>query len=179
MPARIINVSNRLPVTVGDTITKSSGGLVAALEGMPTDRFDLRWIGWPGGDISEPERRQEITRTLIDEYGYTPVFLSRDEAEGFYEGFSNSSLWPLLHYMPGYMRYEASWWDAYHDVNHRFADAVLSTVGEGDRVWVHDYQLLLLPQLLKEAMPSLKVGLFLHTPFPSYEVFRRHPRRTE
>ena len=105
MPTTLINVSNRLPVTVGDTITKSSGGLVAALEGLSAAEYDLKWIGWPGGSISDPARQQEVDRTLQEEHGCIPVFLSDDEVAGHYEGFSNSSIWPLLHYMPNFMRY--------------------------------------------------------------------------
>ncbi|MDB5301732.1 MAG: otsA [Phycisphaerales bacterium] len=178
MAITILNVSNRLPVTVGETITKSSGGLVAALEGVAAENYALKWIGWPGAEI-EPARREQVENELVNDYGCTPVFLSRDEARGFYEGFANSSIWPLLHSMPSYMRYESSWWDSYHAVNRKFADVVLSMAKPGDLVWVHDYQLMLLPQMLSEAMPSLRVGFFLHTPFPSHDMFRRHPRRNE
>ena len=179
MSTTLINVSNRLPITVGaDKITKSSGGLVAALEGLSAEEYATKWIGWPGGEI-DAARQEEVTRTLNDEYGCVPVFLSADEEEAFYEGFANSSVWPLFHNMPNFLRYEPAWWDAYRDVNQRFADTVLAHAKEGDIVWVHDYQLLLLPALLKAAMPSLRIGFFLHTPFPSFEVFRCHPRRRE
>ena len=179
MPHTLINVSNRLPVTLGkDKITKSSGGLVAALEGLPADEYDAKWIGWPGGAV-EPEKQPEIEKTLIDEHGCIPVFLTKEEADAHYEGFSNSSVWPLLHYMPNYLRYEPGWWDTYSAVNQRFADKVLATAQDGDLVWVHDYQLLLVPAMLKAARPDLRVGFFLHTPFPAYDVFRCHPRRRE
>ena len=179
MPTTLINVSNRLPVTVGpDKITKSSGGLVAALEGLSAEQYQIQWIGWPGG-VTEPARQEEVERRLVDEYGCIPVFLSAQEAEAHYEGFSNSSVWPLLHYMADYLRYEGNWWDEYRNVNQRFADKVLSIAKEGDIVWVHDYQLLLLPAMLRRASPGLRIGFFLHTPFPAYEVFRCHPRRRE
>ena len=179
MPTTLINVSNRLPVTVGEAkITKSSGGLVAALEGLPAGEYETKWIGWPGGEIA-PSRQAEVTRTLQKDYGCVPVFLSADEEESFYEGFSNSSVWPLFHYMPNFLRYEPAWWEAYQQINQRFAEVVLAHAQDGDIVWVHDYQLLLLPALLKVAKPSLRVGFFLHTPFPSFEVFRCHPRRRE
>jgi len=173
---RLINVSNRLPVTVGDTITKYSGGLVAALEGLPKDEFELHWIGWPGAEI-DASRQPEVERVLRDEHGCIPLFLTKDEAEAHYEGFSNSSLWPLLHYMPDRFRYEARWWSAYQSVNEKFAQKVLEIAKHGDLIWVHDYQLMLLPAMLKERMSSLRVGYFLHTPFPSYEIFRCHPQR--
>lgn len=174
----LINLSNRLPVTIGETITKSSGGLVAALDGLSTEQLALKWIGWPGGVVAE-ERKGEVERLLTEEYGCLPIFLSEEEAAGHYAGFSNSSLWPLLHYMPSYMRYEPEWWESYHAVNRRFAERALAIARPGDLVWVHDYQLLLVPQMLHAAMPELRIGFFLHTPFPSFEIFRYHPQRTE
>ncbi|MFW6146698.1 MAG: trehalose-6-phosphate synthase, partial [Planctomycetota bacterium] len=92
---RIINVSNRLPVKIGETITKSSGGLVSALEGV-TDEFELSWIGWPGAEVA-PDEQEHYRRLLADEFGYVPVFLNEEEVAGYYGGLSNSSLWPLLH----------------------------------------------------------------------------------
>jgi trehalose 6-phosphate synthase/phosphatase len=174
----LIIVSNRLPVTVGETIKKSSGGLVAALEGLSTEQFDLKWIGWPGSVIPD-ERKPEVEQLLINDQGCTPIFLSDEEADGYYRGFANSSLWPLLHYMPNYMRYDPAWWDCYRSVNQRFADKVVALANPGDLVWVHDYQLMLVPQMLQEKMPEAKIGYFLHTPFPSFETFRCHPKRRE
>jgi trehalose 6-phosphate synthase/phosphatase len=180
MPKSIINVSNRLPVTVGEgEVTRSSGGLIAALEGMGAGSYDVKWLGWPGGEIGDERRRAEVERVLGAEFGCTPVFLTAAEAEGHYEGFSNSSVWPLLHYLPTMFRYESRWWDAYREVNRKFCQKVLSVAHDGDLVWVHDYQLMLLPAMLKEAKAALRVGFFLHTPFPSYEVFRYHPKRED
>jgi trehalose 6-phosphate synthase/phosphatase len=102
-----------------------------------------------------------------------------EEAEAHYEGFSNSSIWPLLHYLPNYLRYEPSWWEHYQRVNQRFADKVLETAHEAELIWVHDYQLMLLPALLKAMAPQLRVGFFLHTPFPAHEIFRCHPHGRE
>ena len=166
MPTTLINVSNRLPVTVGDDkITKSSGGLVAALEGLSAEKYEIQWIGWPGG-VTDLERQEGVERRMVAEYGCIPVFLSAEEEEAFYEGFSNSSIWPLLHYMPDYLRYEPDWWEEYRKVNQRFADKVLGIAKKGDMVWVHDYQLLLLPAMLRKASSGLRIGFFLHTPFP-------------
>jgi trehalose 6-phosphate synthase/phosphatase len=178
MPATIINVANRLSVTIGEEITRSSGGLVAALEAVSEEDYRLHWIGWPGSEVPL-ERQAEVERVLREEYNASAIFMTADEAHGFYEGFSNSSLWPLLHYLPSYYRYEPQWWDDYRNINQRFADKVLQRASEQDIIWVHDYQLMLVPAMLKEAMPSLRVGFFLHTPFPSYEIFRYHPKRTE
>lgn len=178
--ATLINVSNRLPVTIdGDEVKKSSGGLVSALEGIAGDRQSSKWIGWPGSVVEDPQRRAELERKLVDEWGDFPVFLSEPEIEGFYHGFSNSSLWPLLHWMPGKFRYQRDWWEQYLAINERFADTVLAVAEEGDTVWVHDYHLMLLPEMLKQRMAGLKVGFFLHTPFPPPEVFACQPKRRE
>jgi trehalose 6-phosphate synthase/phosphatase len=180
MSNTLINVSNRLPVTVeADKIAKSAGGLVAALNGLSKERYTTKWIGWPGAAFAETAREREIERVLTEEYGCVPVFLSKEDVEAYYEGFSNSSIWPLLHYLPNYLRYEPSWWERYQNVNRKFAEKVLENAQEDDLVWVHDYQLMLLPALLKVAAPNLRIGFFLHTPFPAYEIFRCHPRRRE
>lgn len=179
MATTVINISNRLPVTVAEKITKSSGGLVAALEGLSPEEYDLKWIGWPGGSIEDPARRAEVERILQEEHGCVPVFVSEEENAGHYEGFSNSSVWPLLHYMPNFMHYDPAWWEHYHAVNARFAEKAMELAKPGDLIWVHDYQLMLLPAMLHERMPELKIGFFLHTPFPSFETFRCHPKRRE
>jgi trehalose 6-phosphate synthase/phosphatase len=180
MSNTLINVSNRLPVTVeGDKIAKSAGGLVAALDGLSKEQYTTKWIGWPGAAFAETSREREIERVLTEEYGCVPVFLSKEDVEAHYEGFSNSSIWPLLHYLPNYLRYEPSWWEHYQNVNRKFAEKVLENAHDDDLVWVHDYQLMLLPALLKVAAPNLRIGFFLHTPFPAYEIFRCHPRRRE
>ncbi len=176
---RIINVSNRLPVRIaGDELVKSSGGLVSALEGVQNE-FDLQWIGWPGGAAEDMADKERLASRLKDEFGYHPVFLCQEEIDAFYQGFSNSSLWPLLHYSPSYFNYQYNWWETYQKINGCFADAVADVAQQGDLVWVHDYHLMLLPKMLRERRPDLRIGFFLHTPFPSYEVFRCHPRRHE
>ncbi|MFT4520559.1 MAG: trehalose 6-phosphate synthase/phosphatase [Halioglobus sp.] len=174
----VINVANRLPVTLGNTIRKSSGGLVAALEGISSDQFSLQSVGWPGAAVES----EEIRSKLENEFNCIPVFLDDDQIDGYYHGLSNSSLWPLLHYNRAYMHYTESDWQAYVEVNQKFADALLDLVDEDDDdtiIWVHDYHLMLLPELLRKARPELKIGFFLHTPFPSSEIIRCHPRREE
>ncbi len=179
MATNIINISNRLPVTVAEKITKSSGGLVAALDGLSASEYALKWIGWPGAAIEDPARQTEVEKLLVQDHGCIPVFLSEAEVAGHYEGFSNSSVWPLLHYMPNFMHYDPAWWEIYREVNQRFAEKALELAQPGDLVWVHDYQLMLVPAMLHERMPELKIGFFLHTPFPSFETFRCHPKRRE
>ena len=180
MSSKLINVSNRLPVAIKNgEVTKSSGGLVAALEGLPKDDYDQKWIGWPGAEIVDKKEQKQIARKLAEEYACIPVFLGKEEAAGFYEGFSNSSIWPLLHYLPNYLRYEPEWWADYQKVNQTFAEKVLEVAKDDDLVWVHDYQLMLLPAILRAQAPSLRIGFFLHTPFPAPQVFRFHPRCRE
>ena len=177
--SRIINVSNRLPVRIaGGELVKSSGGLVSALEGVQDD-FNLQWIGWPGGAAEDMADKDNIAHRLKNEFGYHPVFLAEDEINDFYHGFSNSSLWPLLHYNPTYFKYQYNWWETYEKINGCFADAVDDVAQQGDLVWIHDYHLMLLPKMLRERRPDLRIGFFLHTPFPSYEIFRCHPRRNQ
>ena len=175
---RIINVSNRLPIKIGKEITKSSGGLVSALEGV-ANTFDFSWVGWHGETVNKRADKRAIEEKLKDQYKYFPIFLNQKEIDEYYQGFSNASLWPLLHYMPTYSRFEESWFEAYQKVNEKFCQKILEISNKYDIVWVHDYHLFLLPSMLKKAAATLKVGFFLHTPFPSYELFRCHPRRIE
>ena len=174
----VINVSNRLPVTIGADISPSSGGLVSAMEHLGS-RVELKWIGWAGGHVPEQDQRARIALELKERFNYYPVFLDEADAADYYDGFSNSTMWPLLHYMTMYSRYKTQWYEAYQRVNRIFAEAVLRVVGPGDRVWVHDYHLLLLPLMLRKELPRLKIGLFLHTPFPPSEIFRCHPDRDD
>jgi len=176
---KIINVANRLPITIGDTIEKSSGGLVSALDGAATDQHELMWVGWPGNSDLNNDDQLALTQQLKFQFNFAPVFLSSSEVDDFYHGFSNSSLWPILHTMSTFMRYTDEEWHTYVDVNERFADVVGEYIHEGDRVWIHDYHLMLLPQILRDRFPQIKIGFFFHTPFPSSEVFRCHPRREE
>jgi trehalose 6-phosphate synthase/phosphatase len=180
---RLIVVSNRLPLTLqrheGTWRTeRSSGGLATALWPM-LQRTDGLWIGWPGERATgDPGIVQQLERWRLEKRCLA-VDLQPDVAERFYEGYANQTLWPLFHQFPLDLHYEAAEWDAYVDANRAFRDAVLREARPGDRVWVHDYHLLLLPQLLREAAPELNVGFFLHIPFPSSEVFRILPRREE
>lgn len=175
---KLIMVSNRLPVGIGadGEMTRTTGGLASALEGLKGTEKQV-WVGWPGGvreDFSDPEG----TAASLEEMGFRPVFLTRAELDGFYEGYSNSSLWPVLHSMVARAKFSRDWWNTYHEVNRRFAEVVLECAEDGDTVWIHDYHLLPLPQMLRAAGKRLKIGFFLHTPFPTSEVFRALPQRT-
>jgi trehalose 6-phosphate synthase/phosphatase len=188
---RLIVVSNRLPFSLGKSLAKtarggfsfrpSSGGLVTALgawlEREKKERgLECIWVGWPGADVPV-EKQPEIRERALRDHGSWPVFMSADEADKFYHGFCNKTLWPLFHYFTSYATYEAEQWESYVAANRRFAAELQGLLREGDRVWVQDYQLMLLPGMLREARPGLAVGFFLHIPFPSFEVFRLLPAR--
>lgn len=174
----LINVSNRLPVTLSETIIPSSGGLVSSLEGCRQE-YDFKWVGWAGAAVENRQRRQQLTETLQNQFNYYPLFINRGDIEAYYTGFSNTSLWPLLHYLPNFARFDHHWFTVYQKINRLFAESIADLV-EGDAmVWVHDYHLMLVPKMLRELRPKVRIGFFLHTPFPSYEIFRCQPWRRE
>jgi trehalose 6-phosphate synthase/phosphatase len=184
--SQTVFVSNRLAVRVsrgadGLEYTPSVGGLATGLSSVASNDGSTLWIGWSGlpSDELAPEERREIEATLRDDYHAVPVDVSSTEIDLFYSGFCNDTIWPLFHYFPTYAEYEHQWWDAYRDVNQRFFQVLKNELQEDATVWVHDYHLFLLPALIKEEFPSVKVGFFLHIPFPSYELFRLLPWREE
>ena len=172
--AELVVVANRLPVDRdpdGGWRT-SPGGLVAALEPVMR-RSHGAWVGWAGqADLAiEPFR--------FDETELVPVALSAEDVELYYEGFSNDTIWPLYHDVIAAPRYRREWWTAYQRVNRRFAEAVADVAAPGATVWVQDYQLQLVPQLLREARPDLVIGYFHHIPFPAYGLFSQLPWRRQ
>jgi trehalose 6-phosphate synthase/phosphatase len=178
---RLLIVSNRLPVTVhasaaGVEVVRSTGGLATGMRG-PHERLGGLWIGWPG-DLTgvDGAARAEVERRL-EALRLVPVELSADEVARYYESYSNGVLWPLFHYAIARLPPEVRDFDAYEAVNARFADAVVARWEPGDLVWVHDYQLMLVPRMLRERIPDARIGFFLHIPFPSSEVFRILPQR--
>ncbi|KAG2226359.1 hypothetical protein INT45_000527 [Circinella minor] len=182
---RLLVVSNRLPVTVNKDPTTneydfkmSSGGLVAALSGLKK-MMSFTWIGWPGQDIPLDDRK-DVEERLLKETSTMPVFVDQELADLHYNGFSNSILWPLFHYHPGEISFNEEWWEGYQRVNQQFADAIDRIVEDGDLVWIQDYHLMLLPSMLrKKTKKDIKIGWFLHTPFPSSEIYRILPVRKE
>jgi trehalose 6-phosphate synthase/phosphatase len=181
--SKTIIVSNRLPVKISENdgeylFSPSEGGLATGL-GSIYKQNDNIWIGWPGLEITEDDKKEKITRKL-KEQSLLPVFLSQEEISEYYDGFSNDVLWPVFHYYAStYANYKQSNWDFYQKVNEKFKDAVLKIAKPGDTIWVHDYQLMLLPALIRKEQPDLSIGFFLHIPFPSYEMFRLIPWRAE
>jgi trehalose 6-phosphate synthase/phosphatase len=182
---RLVVVSNRLPVTVekrkGAIVFRQSvGGVATGLASIARPR-EAVWVGWaevPVGRISTAEKA-DIADRLWNEHGSKPVFLGQRDIAGFYQGFSNRTLWPLFHHFDRYVEFDTEYWHAYERVNRAYRDALLEVVEPGDSIWVHDYQLLLLPALLRESLPDAPIGFFLHIPFPSYEAFRMLPWRRE
>jgi len=202
---RLLLISNRLPITIKrsedgkyDT-SMSSGGLVSGLSGLrKTTTF--QWYGWPGMEIPEDEVGR-LKEQLKEEYNAVPVMLDDQLADRHYNGFSSTLsrnftiklnmltfhtdeiLWPLLHYHPGEITFDESAWEAYTEANRLFAKAIAADVEDNDLVWVHDYHLMLLPDMLRKEIGTskrnVKFGFFLHTPFPSSEIFRILPVRNE
>jgi trehalose 6-phosphate synthase/phosphatase len=176
-------VSNRLPISVlrskGKLSFKQSvGGLATGLQAFYKS-YNSVWIGWPGISPDNPREKQEIESRLTKESGYLPVFLSRGEIDRHYNGFCNKTIWPIFHYFPHLTAYNDSFWEAYKQVNKIFSEIVLRVAREDDIIWVHDYHLMLLPKLIRDTLPNVMIGFFLHTPFPSFEVFRLIPQRNQ
>lgn len=184
--SQVIIVSNRLPISVkkedGELIFYPSlGGLATGLSSYVGDRRNI-WIGWPGvasDDLTEDDKVAIVNR--LAKNNCVPVFLSRRQIRDFYNGYSNTVLWPLLHNLPSqridpeeYKR----WWQSYRSVNQLFAEAVLSFGGLGSHIWVHDYQLLLVPSLIRAERHEASIGFFLHTPLPKTKAFSRLPEAT-
>jgi trehalose 6-phosphate synthase len=176
--ADLVVVANRLPVdrvTIGEDTPgwrRSPGGLVTAIE--PVMRAnDGTWIGWPGGTETDLEPFEDDGMSLV------PMTMTQEEIEGFYEGFSNATLWPLYHDVVAKPEFHREWFDVYVSVNRRFAEKAAEVASEGATVWVHDYQLQLVPQMLRELRPDLRIGFYLHIPFPPAELFQQLPWRRQ
>ncbi len=171
-------VSNRLPVdrvsdpasAGGEEWRRSPGGLVTALHPI-MQRTRGAWVGWHGA----PD--EVLTDFDHDGMRLVPVALSAAEVSTYYEGFSNATLWPLFHDVIAPPEYHRTWWDAYRDVNQRFAKECARVAAPNATVWVQDYQLLLVPALLRQLRPDVKIGFFLHIPFPPAELFAQLPWR--
>ena len=180
--ARTIIVSNRLPTKVqrteeGLTFQPSEGGLATGLGAIYRAAGNV-WVGWPGLFV-ENEAEEEFVTEQLEADCMAPVFLTEAEIRDYYEGFSNGTLWPTFHYFAQFALYEDALWQAYVAVNEKFCHSVLAQAGPDDTIWVHDYQLLLLPAMLRQARPQATIGFFLHIPFPSYELIRVLPWRNE
>ncbi len=181
---KTIIISNRLPVQLqidnkSIIAIPSVGGLATGMKSVHQGGDSL-WIGWSGlTDEEIPEGMSGEIDKALAKHGSSKVNLTHDDVEGFYYGFSNRTIWPLFHYFLEYSEFELDSWQTYQKVNQKFADAIVAKANEDDIIWVHDYQLMLVPQMVKEKLPDISIGFFLHIPFPSYEIFRTLPWRTE
>jgi trehalose 6-phosphate synthase/phosphatase len=181
---RLLIISNRLPVTIqkrgGDLhVTQSIGGLATGLGSIYTE-YEALWLGWPGisaRNLSDADRKKIVHD--LEDIRCRPAFLSDAEFEKYYNGFCNKAIWPLFHYFPHYAEYDPGYWKGYVRVNKKFCDALCDVAEAGDRIWIHDYQLMLLPALIREKIPDATIGYFHHIPFPQYEIFRLMPWRKE
>jgi len=183
---RLIIISNRLPFSIdqenGQTVIRqSSGGLVSAIksyfekEGISEHSFSEKlWMGV--ADFPQKEWNMVERELKHLDFAVLPLFVDKKLYRDYYNGFSNSVLWPLFHYFPSVVEYEASYFDAYTKVNRLFAERLLPEIKNDDTIWIHDYQLMLLPEMIREQRPDISIGFFLHIPFPSYEIFRLMPR---
>ena len=182
--SKTIIISNRLPVQLqisdgGLSAIPSVGGLATGMKSVHSGGESL-WIGWSGlTDEEIPKSLENEIDEALASHGCSKVRLTEKDVEGFYFGFSNRTIWPLFHYFLEYSEFELDFWNTYKVVNQKFADAILEEAGEDDIIWVHDYQLMLVPQMVKEKRPNTSIGFFLHIPFPSYEIFRTLPWREE
>ncbi len=180
--SRLIIISNRLPVTISErngelTLNPSAGGLATGLNSLKAER-EVHWIGWPGINTSKKEKQLAITEKL-EALNMTPVFIPKDKFSGYYNGFSNSTLWPLFHYFQQYSDFYETTWRDYQYVNYLFAEQIFKTAQKDDIFWVQDYHLMLVPQLIRQQYPQASIGFFLHIPFPTYELLRTMPKRKE
>lgn len=180
---RLIIVSNRLPINLvkeGERIVarESVGGLVTGL-GAYLESLDesspfgdeFIWVGWPGMHLDE-DADFDFSSKIMGKFSIEPVNISEEDMDKFYHGFCNATLWPLFHYFPSYVVYEEELWEAYVKVNRLFFETVNRVARPGDVIWIHDYQIMLLPGMIRETTPGAAIGFFLHIPFPSYEMFR-------
>ncbi|WP_313189862.1 bifunctional alpha,alpha-trehalose-phosphate synthase (UDP-forming)/trehalose-phosphatase [Sphingobacterium sp.] len=175
-------ISNRLPVKIERKksklkFTPSEGGLATGLGSFYKENGSW-WIGWPG-IIPKNEKEEELIRQELKKLNLIPIFLTEKEIKGYYEGFSNAILWPLCHYRPSYVELKQEFWQSYVEVNKKFAEAALPFIEQNTRVWVHDYQLMLVPNYIRELKETCSIGYFHHIPFPPIELFKMLPWRDE
>src|SRR3954466_11246822 len=174
----LVVVANRLPLddsAASDGACewrRSPGGLASALHAI-LQQTPATWVGWNGGIDSAPVLPD------IGSLRIRPIALSEQELRGYYEGFANSTLWPLYHDAVEQPVFDRGWWETYRDINRRFAETAAEVAEPGAAIWVQDYHLQLVPQLLRELRPDVRIGFFLHVPFPPPELFMQLPRRVE
>jgi trehalose 6-phosphate synthase/phosphatase len=181
---RLLIISNRLPISIAKKhgelrLQRSVGGLATGV-GSFYKSYESLWVGWPGINVQkrQKEEQERIVAMLRTEQCH-PVFLTPYDIKQYYDGFCNDTIWPLFHYFNLFAKYDQKTWNIYQRVNEKFCDAVMEVARPDDCIWIHDYHLMLLPQMLREHLPDAKIGYFHHIPFPSFEIFRYLPWREE
>ncbi len=182
--SKLIIVSNKLPFEIAETdgkpfLTEKTGGISGSLNAFSKYSRSV-WVGWTGNEniVIEGKEKSDIYRKYRDEDCH-PVELTSEEISNHHHGFCNQTIWPLFHYFPQYSDFNLNYWEGYRQVNEKFADAVAEIAAEGDKIWIHDYHLMLLPKMIRERNPDLSIGFFMHIPFPSFEIMRIFPWRQE
>jgi trehalose 6-phosphate synthase/phosphatase len=179
---KVILVSNRLPQTLAVRrgsfeLNRSIGGVTTALTSLlHTYSKPYTWIGWPGMVVPD-HKKHEAKEIFASEMNSVPVFLSKEEVKNYYQGFCNRVIWPLFHYATANIVARQEYWIAYKKVNQLFAEEIATVYEAGDLIFIQDYHLLLLPQLIRQDFPQARIGFFLHIPFPTYEIFRILPKK--
>lgn len=181
--SRCLLVSNRLPLAYNSSLkvfTPSSGGLVSAIKGLDSSKvgFDFEWMGIMTDDV-DSEKINSLRTSPVGNLPCHPVIVPKKKYDLYYNEYSNNVLWPLFHYERSMVRTSQDGWESYQEVNQLVADAILNEASDDDTIWVHDFQLFLVPGMVKDKRPNLKLGFFLHIPFPSSEIFRELPQRKE
>ena len=182
--SKLIIVSNKLPFEIGDQdglpcLTEKTGGISGSLNAF-YKYLQCSWIGWTGNENFQPNDDQgKKFYKKFEEENCHPIELTGEEICNYHYGFCNQTIWPLFHYFTEYSEFNPDFWANYIKVNQKFAFKVLEVAKEGDKIWVHDYHLMLLPKMIRDLNPDLSIGFFLHIPFPSFEIFRIFPWRKE
>ncbi len=184
MARKLFIVSNRLPINLqkkrGEiNYIPSVGGLATGLKSF-YKIYESIWLGWPGIALNKIKKERDIIKNkLISDYRCYPIFLSQKDVETYYQGFCNKTIWPLFHYFTQYAIYDNALWKGYVKVNKLFCEAILTLAQDPDIIWIHDFHLMLLPQMIREKLFDVTIGFFLHIPFPSFEIFRLLPWRKD
>lgn len=175
---RLLIIANRLPVEIKELKDKfeykaSPGGLVSGLKDS-SSKIPALWIGWPGKPIAK-KNQAKLNKDLTSKFQSIPVFLNQKQIDNHYLGFSNKTIWPLFHYFSEKSSFNNEFWESYKAVNKLFASEIVKIYKPGDLIFIQDYQLMLLPEMLRKALPNSTIGFFLHIPFPSFEILRILP----
>ena len=181
--SRCLLVSNRLPLAYNEKaqdFSPSSGGLVSAIKGLDAKKvgYDFEWMGIMTDDV-DSEKINELKKIPFGDLRCHPIVIPKEMYEIYYNSFCNNVIWPLFHYERSMVQQCDKGWECYQKVNELVADAIIQEANEDDTIWIHDFHFFLVPGFIKLKRPDLKVGFFLHIPFPSSEIFRELPQRKE